>query len=303
MFVLCMFRILKTVILAVWIGCTAWLIRYEAYPELFEDTVQGYRALARELPAIRDSWLKVMEGDRHVGYAHSSTQIDEQDGEEVIVMSSQLYLRLRAQTTADILELRMRSEIRLDAREEFKDSSLRIFVPDLATGSLTIERVNPGDDRVRLQAKLEILNLPPFSFDQTFALPGEAIVASPLLDIGLSRLRKGEELRIRTLNPFAFDGSTQTLLLRGEGSETWPEGPEGEPITVSMVTMELEDVTLRAWVDEFGRVLRQETPLGFHLEYSTSSQAVQVPDDAALDLNTFLSSSPLPSLPALPFTP
>lgn len=298
-----MYRILKSVIIAVWIGCTAWLIRFEAYPQWFEDTVQGYKELARELPAIRDSWLKVMVEDKHVGYAHSSTQIDEKDGEEVIVMSSQLYLRLLMPT--GISDLRMRSEIRLDAREEFQASTLRFFLQDFVDGEINLNRVDARKNLVSIVGEVKVLQLPPFKIDRTFELPSEAIVSSPLLDFGLSQLKPGEELRIRTLDPFSFGGSTQTLVLRGEAQEVWPEGPEGTEIKVYKVSMNLDqyNLSMNAWIDEYGRVLRQETPFGVHLVYSTSSQAGQIPEESALELNTFLSSSPIPTLQALPFTP
>ncbi|GEM_PF-1009110 len=308
MFDLCMYRILKALIIAVWIGCTAWLIRYEAYPQWFEETVQGYKGLARELPEIRDSWMKVMDGDQHVGYAHSTTQMDRKEGKRVTLMSSKLFLQL--QLFDGPAELRMQSVIQLDARDEFETSSLQITLKDssktsMVEGKLAIDRVSPDSKLVRIHGQIQMMNLPPFAIDRTFDLPREAIVSSPLLDFGFTKLRPGEELNIRTLDPFSFGGGTMKVTLRGEGRETWPEGPEGEPIDVFHVSLNVPkyEMNMNAWIDEVGRPLRQDTPFGVQLVYSSFNEAMKVPEDAALNPTTLLSGSPLPTVPTLPLTP
>ena len=291
----------KTLLVLTWLAAMGWLIRFEAYPNMFEDTARGYEELTRDLPALRDTWMKVIAGNRHVGYVHSSTHIDESDEQEHLVLSSQMVLRLDFGGIERIL--RLTSEVRLNAQSEFLSSTLRCSASGLMNGEMTL-RPEPNDTRFRLKLDVSLENAPDIRLSRLIDIPEDVIVASPLLDNGLTSLRPGQTLRIKTLDPFSADGSTRTMVLRGEKDNEWENVTlDGEELDVRKVSVTLGEIKLYAWLDEYGRTLRQETPFGLVLVNSDSQQAVQLPDENAFDFRELLNRSPLSSFSDFPVTP
>jgi hypothetical protein len=291
----------KTLVILVWLIAVGWLIRFQAFPHWLEETARGYEALTRDLPALRDSWLKVFSGDQHVGYVHSSTQIEEIDSTEQLALNSQMVLRLRLNGEERIL--RLTSDVRLNAQSEFLNSNLKFSVSNLVNGEMTLIP-EENDTRFRLSLEVNPMGGREIRLTRLVEVPDDVIVASPLLDNGLISLRPGQTLRIRTLDPFSADGSTRTLVLRGERDNDWKNVTlDGETLEVRKVSMTLGDIRLNAWLDEYGRTLRQETPFGLTLVYSDSRRAVQIPDENMLDFHELLNGSPLSSFSRFPVTP
>jgi hypothetical protein len=278
-----------------------WLIRFEAFPHWFEETSRGYETLTHDLPALRDSWMKVFADDRHVGYVHSSTQIEEVEGREQLALNSQMVLRLLL--GGEPRMLRFHSEVRLNGDSEFLRSSLSCSISGLLKGEISLEP-EPGDTRYRMRLEMELETMPDVRLSRLIEVPRDVIVASPLLDNGLRALRPGQVMRIRTLDPFSVDGSTRTLVLRGEKDDGWNEVTmDGERLDVRKVSMTLGDIRLNAWLDEYGRTLRQETPFGLTLVLSDSNKAVQIPGENSLDFSELLNRSPLSSFSEFPVAP
>ena len=84
----------KLLLLSVWLGCMGWLLRFEAYPEWFTGDALGYKTLSKQMPALRDSWMKLSYDGQHVGYSHSSVEMEEVDQEEQLLLRNTLFLRV-----------------------------------------------------------------------------------------------------------------------------------------------------------------------------------------------------------------
>lgn len=296
-----LFSVIKYTLVLGWILAMGWLIRFEAFPHWFEDFSRGYPALTRDLPALRDNWMKVFAGDKHVGYLNSTTQLVEEDSREEVSLASQLLLRLR--WGGEVRIMKLRSEVRLNEQSHLLNSRLEGSIGGVLDGSMTL-RPEEGGSRFRLSVLVEFKDLPDIRFSRPIEVPSNVIVASPMLDNGIRSLRPGETMRIRTLDPFSADGGIRTLVLRGEKDPDWEETTmEGETLAVRKITLTMGELTMNAWLDEYGRTLRQETPFGLTLVLSTPSDSVQIPDDAALDFQDLMSNSPLPSFSTFPETP
>jgi hypothetical protein len=63
------------------------------------------------------------------------------------------------------------------------------------------------------------------------------------------------------------------------------------------------EITLRAWVDDYGRVMRQETPFGLVLVASTAQQAMQIPSGNAVEPLSLLKNNLITSWPPMPIPP
>ncbi|MCC5850421.1 MAG: hypothetical protein JJU29_20230 [Verrucomicrobia bacterium] len=285
-------RCFKFTVLAVWLGCMSWLVRYEAFPHWFEDTIQGYRTLTRELPAVKDSWMKVLWNGEHVGYSNSTVEVDEADGKEDWLMRSQLMLHLQMPDGDN--------QLRIDTRVNIRDGRrlhgfLFTFFLGNMQGEIQGERDTGDYFNVELQVKPMLGDA---RMKWRIQIPEQAIIAGPMMDTGLRNLRPDQEMRMRTFNPMSVAGELSEVLFRGEGHEMLTIG-DGEPVHVSRVSMRTGEVVFYAWLNEHGQVLRQETPFGFVLEAATVNDAVRVPEGNKIPFSQLLSNPLIPNLPNL----
>lgn len=273
--------LIKTIILISWLVSMAWLVRYEAYPYLFDGTVQGYRELSNNLPAMRDTWMKVFAEGDHVGYLNSSIEIEDAEGNEELVMSTQLMLRILFQGQPETL--RFRNKVRLNARHELQSSESGFFLAGIS-GDLNL---TPQGEPGSYQLAIEVNDL---KFARSVTIPSEAVISSPLMDQGLRAVRPGQVLRIRALDPFSMSGELQTIELQGISSEVKVLPGESQPLTATRVETRFGEIVLESEVDQFGRIIWQQTPFGLTLVLSDPQQAMKVPDKNALDPKTLFSS-------------
>jgi len=285
---------IKTVLLLLWLAAVSWLIRYEAFPHRFEDTVRGYPALARQMPAIRDTWMKVLYDGDHVGYVNSSIEIEEEEGRERVVMRTNLQIRLRMGNGIDTLQFD--SEVRLSSRQELLGSE-----SDFSFGRLKgAARLEPmkGEGRYRL-----VTSLNGMEWAREVRLPRDAILASPLLDAGLRNIRPGRTLRVRTIDPLSPGGEPRTLeITAGPAERRQPPGYE-EPVEVTRLTMRMGEIEFQSLVDEYGRIVWQETPFGLLLVRTEPRLAMRVPSDNAVSPADLMSASPFSSFNPMPGVP
>jgi hypothetical protein len=268
-----------------------WLIRYEAFPHWFDDTVQGYKMLSRDLPAIRDTWMKVMSDGKHVGYVNSSIEMEDVEGQEVLVMSTQMQLRIDLQGTAEML--RLQNEVKLNSQHELIGSE-----SDFSLGRISGQLNIMGTDRKdAFDVKAQFNEI---QFNRQIRIPPGAVLFSPLMDAGMRSVRPGRSMKIRTLDPFSFSGELQTVEIKGiESSRRRLEG-EDRDLLVTRVAVHVGDMVLYSDVDEYGRVLRQETPFGLIFVQSTAHEAMKVPPENKLNPLTLISSPAFPTMMNLP---
>lgn len=268
-----------------------WLVRYEAFPQWFDETMQGYRELSRHLPALRDSWMKIMADDKHVGYVNSSIEMMEADGEEQLQMSTQLFIRIAFQGQTQLL--RLNNEVRLDSRQEMQ-SSLSTFSMGPYNGRLSL---TPREEKNKFVMEVQFNEI---KFKRDVDFPPGVVISSPLMDAGLRTVKVGKTVKIRSMDPFSPAGELQTVAITGLSVESRILPGETQALEVTRVQIKFGDWLLHAEVDEFGRIVTQETPFGLTFVQSEANEAMKIPHENSLDPLTLLSSPAMPSLMNLP---
>ncbi len=281
-------RVFKFFLLLIWLGAVAWLIRWEAFPEWFEEDSAGYRTVLRELPAVRDTWMKVLAEGEHVGYANSTIELEEVEGREQLLLLSQFLLMV---AMADGPEaFRVTTRARLSGAQQLRQFEADIFFQQWQ-GKITGVRSQGENFDVTLR-------FGPLALSRRVAISDRAVLNNPLGDVSLPPLREGQELRLRTVDPFSLSNEPREVVLRGEGEDLIRIGAQ-EPRSASLISLRSGELTLRVWVDEFGQILRQETPFGLVLESSSVQEAIRIPRENALNPLTLKQQPAFMSLPGL----
>jgi hypothetical protein len=272
----------KWTVLILWLGSMGWLVRFEAYPYLFDDTVQGYRELSGDLPALRDSWMKILSNGEHVGYLNSTIEMEDVEGKEELVLATSLSLQVRFQGRPQ--PLRFQNEVRLNPRHELVSSASSFFLSGISGSLNLIPSGVPNEYRLDLEVNEVKLS-------RKVTLPDEAIISSPLMDQVLRDVRPGQTLRIRSMDPFSMSGELQTIEITGMKTERKFIPLFDEFLEVTRVESRFGDLVLESDVDEYGRVLWQKTPFGLTFVHSTANRAVRLPEGNALDPAELFSSN------------
>jgi len=278
----------KALMILLWLGAVGWLIRREAFPHWFQTESAGYRTVLRELPAVRDSWMKVLAEGKHVGYANSTIELEEADGREQLLLLSQFMLMVAMPQGPE--QLRVTTQARLSGAQQLLRFEAALFFQQWQ-GNITGVRAQGDQFDVTLQ-------FGPLAFTRRVSIPDQAVLNNPLGDVSLPPLREGQELRLRTMDPLSLSTEPREVVFRGEGHELIRIGRQ-EPQEARLITMTSGDMLLRIWADEFGQVLRQETPFGLVLESSTVQDAIRVPGGNALNPLTLQQQPFFLNLPGL----
>ena len=88
-----------------------WLIRYEAYPELFTSSVPGYRALLDSDLMVLDSWWKISFKGVPVGYSHSWVNVQEDNPVEHYVVENSTILQLNVMGFAQRISMSVQASL------------------------------------------------------------------------------------------------------------------------------------------------------------------------------------------------
>jgi hypothetical protein len=252
---------LRTGAFVLWIGLFGWLIRYEAYPELFTQSIDGYTKLVGKDMLVVDSWLKLLLNDAPIGYSYTTMDTDEADPLRYYQITSRV--RLKVKILGELHDLGVDLTVCLNVAqklEEFNFSfSSRQYVMRLdgkrKRGNMFRCDMVTGSSRQHIDIEI----------------PDDVILHSPMTEMALSRLRPGQQVSIKVMDPTTL--SFATMVVKAVKRET---------ITVGAVTNEClllssdyQGANILSWMDARGEVLRQETSFGWTLEKCTPDEAAQ----------------------------
>ena len=96
-------------VLGLWLLAMGWLIFYEAYPELRNQTSTGYRTFLAHGIMVMDRWMKISFQGKPIGYTHTSVDIDEANG------ANQYRINNRTILSLSIMGSRQRVSVNADA--------------------------------------------------------------------------------------------------------------------------------------------------------------------------------------------
>lgn len=259
----------RSAIIVFWLCMLAWLIRCEAFPEYFTRSLDGYAGILSRDVLVKDSWMKVIFGDKDIGYSYTSVNIDESIPANRYKVDNQAHLRLKIVGVSQ--DIFVNTSVSLDAAFALQKFSFSVSSrgPLLsASGTRAAEN--------KFEVEMAVGNI---TNSVMLDIPRDVVVFSPTTAIALGRLRPGRELAVRTLDPTSL--KTVNVLARSLRKESIAIGGVEHEATV--LALEYRGMKIITWVDPDGEVLRQETPIGVTLEKCSQSEALAAVNGADAD--------------------
>jgi len=253
-------RALSALIFGAWLLCMAWLVCYEAFPGFFTHTAQGYRSLFSDGLLIDDRWMKISFNDVQIGYSHTSVDVHEDATIDQYVINN--HTVMNPTIMGAVQHIRLRARATLDAMYNLQDFTFTMGTRDY---SLAVNGTRAGDEQFDVKVRTG-------GSTQTFSvdIPRDAVLYSPMVEMALQKLQPGEQMHVQAFNPVSLD--TEDILVRALRREVLVR--EGLEVDATVLEADVHGMQTLTWIDEEGRVIRQETPFGWTLEACTADEAL-----------------------------
>lgn len=251
----------KSGIVLFWIAAMVWLVRFEAFPHRFRRDALSYRDMLSAGPIIMDSWMRILYEGRQIGYTH--TRVDTQDRAPLEPYLVQNRTVLDMNLMGQVQTVSVYGEAALDPLYNLQRFTFSMTAPRYIVrieGRRTGRTTFAGRMWTEGASKRFVADV-----------PEDVMVYSPMMDLVLGRLTAGETVTLKTFDPISFSASE--VRVRAIGHETILLG--AAETNALRLEIEMLGAMFRAWVDADGRLLRQETPMGWTLEACTAEEAVQ----------------------------
>lgn len=257
----------RLAIVLAWLAMAGWLVRYEAFPERFDRASHGYARLFSRDVLIMDAWMRVLFKESPIGYSHSSVEIDEDNPRLRHIARNRMNVRLKIMGQEQ--RIAVETEARLDEAYRLQAFSFNLSATAYRL-RLTAERREGETFAVRIVTDSSEQNV-------TVSVPDDVVIYSPMTDLAMKRLKPGQSLSMRTLDPTTMDIASMTVrALRRQPIELG-----GRAYDATLLRTEYRGIEALSWIDEEGALLRQETPFGWTLEKCTLDEAFAALNGAA----------------------
>ncbi len=250
-------------IVLAWLAAMFWLVRFEAFPSWFGRSHHSYRDFLRGGLFIMDSWMRVSLHGRPAGYTHTWVDSETDGGRQ--------FFRLRNQTALSVRLLDRDRAISASMHATVDDagSVLEFYAALRADGwdtRVAGRALGNGRFRATIRAGEAVREM-------EVDVPADALLHLPMTELLVGRLAPGRAITLCVFNPLTM--AADELRITAVGRETLSlAGRDYEATLVKTVYQGLE---MRAWVDDQGRTLRQETPFGLTMEICAPAEAA-LPD-------------------------
>ncbi|MFH0954338.1 MAG: transglutaminase-like domain-containing protein [Verrucomicrobiota bacterium] len=253
-------RIIIAAIVLFWLVMTGWLVFFEAFPGAFARALPGYRGIFPSGPVILDSWMRILFQDKAIGYSHTRVDTDEKNpnAQYALINRTVLNLNILGESQNIVVD----AEAALDALYNLQKFS---FAMNSRRYTARVEGRRIGKKRFLVRI---VTDAGPRSV--RVDIPDDVILYSPLVEMSLGRLKPGQQLRVRTLEPLSL--TTADVVVRAVGRER--RVFQGQEKEATVLVMDFQGMEARAWMDADGKILRQETPFGWTMEACTPNQAM-----------------------------
>lgn len=244
-----------------WLVVMALLLRFEVFPEFFTHTLPGYRSLLAGDVLLQESWARILVEGKPIGYSHTSVEVDETDPLKHFTMINRVNARLKALGFDQPVFVETRAHI--DVMQH-----LQSFAFSLSSRHYEMQirgrRTEGTRYAVTVRGGAGVQK-------HTVEIPDDVILYSPMTEMALKKLRPGTELRFRTFDPVSMKPA-QVLIqaIRDEAIDI-----DGVSVPATLLSSEYQGMTVQSWVDASGRLLRQETPMGWTIESCSPEAAIQ----------------------------
>lgn len=257
--------LLRTLIVVAWLASVAWLVRYEAFPEYFTHTLDGYSALLARDVLVSDSWMKIRFAGRDVGYTHTNLEIDDKDPVRHYNLNNTVHLGVSMMGVKRSVHIL--STASMDLMSRLREFSVT-FAANGYRGSV---------DGARAEGETFLVEMNTGGEPERFSLqvPDDAILYSPMTQVAWKRLRPGHTVTVAVLDPFTMKKTRIGIeALRREQVII-----SGETYDCTVLSTDYQGIQILTWVDRAGSVIRQESSLGWSMERCTSGEALAASED------------------------
>lgn len=250
---------LRIAVLVSWISMTAWLVRYEAFPELFTHSVSGYKGILSKDILISDSWMKIMFRGADIGYSHCNMDINENDTREHYLINNRVHVVFSVGGTRR--NIHILSTVILDVEYNLTRFSFSMSAP------FTTVKVEGTHARDR---NFDVRITTPSGTDSTIIqIPDDALIYSPVSETMLKQLKPGQQISINTIDPFSLRKTS--LLFRGLRQEKIRIS--GENLDTTVIAADYHGINILSWLDKNGTVVRQDSQIGWIMQKCTPEEA------------------------------
>lgn len=240
---------------------TAWFVRYEAFPGFFTHCQQGYKDLFSEGVLIRDTWVRLLFNGKPVGYSHTRVDVDE-------FMVSERY-RTANRTVLNLVLMGVEERITMTADASL-DAMYRLNKFEMDVSARNSETHVAGK-RLRGDVFRISITTGGGTTRQLVTIPDDTILYSPMTDLAVARLKPGEQLSFKTLDPLSMRATPVTFSALGPETIQF----RGTNVEATAFTVDFLGRTTRAWMSKDGDILRYETPMGMIAESCDAREAME----------------------------
>jgi hypothetical protein len=247
--------VVAVLVIAAWAGAWGWLgwrQRRASFAELAPT-------FARPVPGLREGFLGLYAKDAPVGVLYTTVQPESRDGRAGVTARLVGHLRLRLFEIPT--GLRLGGQIwytpnppRADLTAHLEAEGQRVAVQARAEGGWLEGEVTTAGQATPFRVPFDASQL------DASALP---------LALPVARLRQGEEVQMRSLDPLSL--RAQSVRLRGLGEESLQI--LGRSVIAQKVEMDSGGAAYRLWVGPEGELLQAITPFGLTLRALTRDEA------------------------------
>ena len=257
----------RTAVIICWIITTGWLIRYEAYPEYFTHSLSGYSSLLPDELLSIDSWMKISFKDAHIGYSHTSMEVNDANPSEYYTIRNRIQVNFKFMNKLNDVMLLTTANLN-------KMRHLQAFSASFSSQDYMINITGKP-----LSGKLFDVNIKNGGNDQrmTIEIPDDAIFYFPMTDINLKMMKPDKSINIRILDPISLrKNNMQIKYIRKDKLKI-----SGNYCKTTILSFGYQGTEILTWVDNGGSIVRQEIAQGLSMEKCTPEEAFAAIRDAS----------------------
>jgi hypothetical protein len=254
-------RGVKIAIVVFWLCMTAWLVRFEAFPEHFTHSLEGYKSLLSRDILLMDSWMKIMFKGAPVGYTHTSMDSSESTPLIHCTINNRTDLKVRFMGESRVCT--MNASVGLDSTYRLQN-----FSCSLGGGGFS---ANVNGARTSGRAFNVDIKLNGNPYNLVVDLPDDAILYSPMTAMNMKRMKVGQEVRVPTLDPITMKKTNVIMKAVRQESLT----VAGEKCETTVLSTDYHGKQFLTWIDSTGNVVKQVTPLGWTMEKCSAKEAFE----------------------------
>lgn len=248
-------RIAATAAVAFWLVMLAWLVRFEACPDLLAASAPGYRHVFGQGVLVRDAWMRIMVGSAPIGYSHTTIDAEDNDPVNHYRIENQMILALTVM--GERQRVSASTGLSLDALYRLQHFTFALSSRAYAL-KVTGRRLTQGAD-----SDFEILVRTASGTERTrVRIPDDVMIYSPMTEMALRSMRPGETRAFQVFDPASL--SQAELRVTADSRATITN--RGVTVEATLLTIDYHGLALKSWIDRDGAILRQETPFGWTIE-------------------------------------